>query len=570
MPFSFGDSIYLNKNSHTDKELEEIIMHEYVHVKQRHSVDILIAELLCIVNWYNPFSWFMRHSIRQNLEFIADDNVVRSGINKKDYQYHLLKVVGIPQYRIANQFNFSSLKKRIIMMNRQKSAKIQLLKFMFILPLLAVTLLAFRSEIANAMVKVKNMPQAMHFINKIYQATPKPAQVTTIKTKETPEPVKPKDGGQFRFSASDSIVVDKPKRVTTLFGDAKLSNATGGISAPIIMLDDNKDNGGVDFKNALVQVDGRNTDMDAIDQHAIASVNALRSKNAVALFGEKARYGALLYVTRQPDIVHNKTADVTAFSAGEVLATKKVSGTSLIIVKRGEFFDAYSNLTSVNVKKGDKVNQGEVIGKADVDETGKPTLVYELYKGSTFITKDYANDTTIYSALTIKGNGTVNSSSDIHSAKGLTGIASNGSGSGNISVSLQPGDARALTTASSGNGSKAVTFLAGNVRYVTISNDPNELTFTIDPQHVDESKFESIKKRFADSGFDLKIKAEVKQGKARKLNISIYGSQKDNSSSAVYTANDITDKDKFIIKIEANKKTGSVSINTFSDTDAPN
>jgi beta-lactamase regulating signal transducer with metallopeptidase domain len=98
-----------------------------------------MAEMLCILNWYNPFAWFIRHNIRQNLEFIADDNVVRSGMDIKAYQYHLLKVVGIPQYRIANQFNFSSLKKRIMMMNRAKTAKIHLVKFLFILPLIAVT-----------------------------------------------------------------------------------------------------------------------------------------------------------------------------------------------------------------------------------------------------------------------------------------------------------------------------------------------------------------------------------------------------------------------------------------------
>ncbi|MCC8409647.1 hypothetical protein LJ707_11970 [Mucilaginibacter sp. UR6-1] len=146
-PFSFGNSIYLNKNLHTGAELEEIILHEYVHVKQVHTFDIILAELLCIVNWYNPFAWLMRHSIRQNLEYIADDNVVNTGIDKKAYQYHLLKVIGIPQYRIANQFNFSSLKNRIIMMNKVRSAKINLLKFMFILPLLAVTLVAFRNQL---------------------------------------------------------------------------------------------------------------------------------------------------------------------------------------------------------------------------------------------------------------------------------------------------------------------------------------------------------------------------------------------------------------------------------------
>ncbi|MCD8740490.1 TonB-dependent receptor plug domain-containing protein [Mucilaginibacter roseus] len=146
-PFSFGSSIYLNKNLHTEAELEEIILHEYVHVRQLHTLDIILAELLCIINWYNPFAWLIRHSIKQNLEYIADDNVVNTGIDKKAYQYHLLKVIGIPQYRIANQFNFASLKNRIMMMNKARSAKINLLKFLFILLLLAVILVAFRNQV---------------------------------------------------------------------------------------------------------------------------------------------------------------------------------------------------------------------------------------------------------------------------------------------------------------------------------------------------------------------------------------------------------------------------------------
>ena len=144
-PFSFGKAIYINKKLHTREELERIIQHEFVHVKQKHSADLLLGELLCVVNWFNPFAWLTRHAIRQNLEFIADDSVVANGLDKKEYQYLLLKVVGIPQYSIASNFNFSNLKKRIAMMNKLKSAKLQLSKFLFVLPLLAVSLLAFRN-----------------------------------------------------------------------------------------------------------------------------------------------------------------------------------------------------------------------------------------------------------------------------------------------------------------------------------------------------------------------------------------------------------------------------------------
>ncbi len=145
IPFSFGKSIFVNQQLHTESELQEIIRHEFVHVKQQHSVDIILCELLCIINWYNPFAWLLKNAVRQNLEFIADDKVLQNGIDKKSYQYMLLKVTGNKQFTITSQFNFSSLKKRIAMMNKMKTARPHLIKFLFVVPLLAVMLLAFRN-----------------------------------------------------------------------------------------------------------------------------------------------------------------------------------------------------------------------------------------------------------------------------------------------------------------------------------------------------------------------------------------------------------------------------------------
>jgi len=149
IPFSFGKSVFINSNLHTEDELREIVRHEFVHVRQNHTIDIIWAELLCIVNWYNPFSWLLKRSIRQNLEFIADNNVVENGVDKKQYQYLLLKVIGNNQYSIATKFNFSSLKKRIAMMNKTKSAKLQVARFLFLFPVLAIILLAFRKSFVD-------------------------------------------------------------------------------------------------------------------------------------------------------------------------------------------------------------------------------------------------------------------------------------------------------------------------------------------------------------------------------------------------------------------------------------
>ena len=149
IPFSFGNSIFINSNLHSESELQEIVKHEFIHVRQKHTIDIIWAEILCIINWYNPFTWLLKRSIRQNLEFIADNKVIENGVNKKQYQYLLLKVIGNNQFSIATQFNFSSLKKRIVMMNKTKSAKRQLGRFLFFFPVLAIILLSFRKSFSE-------------------------------------------------------------------------------------------------------------------------------------------------------------------------------------------------------------------------------------------------------------------------------------------------------------------------------------------------------------------------------------------------------------------------------------
>lgn len=157
-PFSFGNAIFINTELHSGEELEEIIRHEFVHVKQKHTLDIIWSELLCILLWFNPFVWLLRKSIKQNLEFLADKQVLQNGMDKKEYQYLLLKVMGNKQFAFTNHFNFSSLKNRIAMMNTLRSARVHLAKFLFLLPVVAVLLLAFRKEVLR---EVKKKPGAL-------------------------------------------------------------------------------------------------------------------------------------------------------------------------------------------------------------------------------------------------------------------------------------------------------------------------------------------------------------------------------------------------------------------------
>lgn len=142
MPFSFFRWIFINTDVHSEEELKQILLHEQIHVQQWHSLDIVLAESLCIFFWWNPIVWLMKKEIAINLEYLADSEILRKGVNSRDYQYHLLRLT----YRetavqIVNNFNVSQLKQRIMMMNKNKSPKRKLAKYLMILPLAVVLMM---------------------------------------------------------------------------------------------------------------------------------------------------------------------------------------------------------------------------------------------------------------------------------------------------------------------------------------------------------------------------------------------------------------------------------------------
>lgn len=136
-PFSFFQLIFLHIESHSDKEVDEILAHEYTHVSQWHSIDVILCELICIVCWVNPFVWLLKREVRHNLEYLADDTVLESGYDSKSYQYHLL---GLAHHNkstatIYNSFNVLHLKNRISMMNKKRSPGIGRTKYLVVIPI---------------------------------------------------------------------------------------------------------------------------------------------------------------------------------------------------------------------------------------------------------------------------------------------------------------------------------------------------------------------------------------------------------------------------------------------------
>ena len=138
-PFSFFRWIFMNPAAVKEDEISEILTHEMAHVKQHHSVDVLLAEMVSICCWMNPFAWLLKREVRLNLEFLADRKVMEAGFATKSYQYHLLGLAYNHKYGLSNNFNFSHLKQRIIMMNKKKSNAAGHIKYaLFVLPTFAL------------------------------------------------------------------------------------------------------------------------------------------------------------------------------------------------------------------------------------------------------------------------------------------------------------------------------------------------------------------------------------------------------------------------------------------------
>lgn len=137
-PYSFFGWIFIPEDKYTEDGGKIILAHELRHSVQWHSLDVLLSEVACIVCWINPFVWLLRKEIHINHEYIADDYVMQSGFNKKEYQYYLIGMQR-PRMAIANLYNNFSvlpLKKRITMLNKKRTNGVGKVKYLALAPLL--------------------------------------------------------------------------------------------------------------------------------------------------------------------------------------------------------------------------------------------------------------------------------------------------------------------------------------------------------------------------------------------------------------------------------------------------
>jgi len=144
IPFSFVNHLFYNPDNHTQEDLSDIIVHEKVHIHERHWIDLLIAELWGVVFWFNPFVWLFERSIRQNHEYLADAGVLAQGHPVGRYQALIInQLMGSQVVGLANHLNFGLNANRFKMMTKKETPKIRVMRITWALPIVTLLLAAF-------------------------------------------------------------------------------------------------------------------------------------------------------------------------------------------------------------------------------------------------------------------------------------------------------------------------------------------------------------------------------------------------------------------------------------------
>ena len=357
-PFSFFNNIVYNPTLHTEKELKAIVAHEEVHAAQLHSLDIILMEVFLILQWFNPIAWLYRIAVKQNLEFLADTENHQIKTNKKAYQYILLqRAVGNHHLSIVNPFFNSLIKKRIVMINQQKSHKLKALKSLLILPFLAFFLLGFNVREVYSYKINSQFDSAQNTIELLIDKNTSDSQLLKIKADLVNEKfdfsyttVRNEDGEIINISIEISgrnkrngevssrynsvsdhdtidptyIIIDTDKN-SILFRNAEENNKVVNIKKSTSVNNKQisisssttedydvkiveKEGNGFMFittdgkEEPLFYIDGKKSDAKAIkilDESTIKSMNVIKGDKAIEKYGKEAKHGVIEIITKE-------------------------------------------------------------------------------------------------------------------------------------------------------------------------------------------------------------------------------------------------------------------------------
>ena len=309
-PFSWMKYVVISEKD-LQENSKEILIHEMAHVHNRHSIDLLISDICIIFQWFNPASWLLKQELQNIHEYEADETVIRQGINAKQYQLLLIKkAVGTRLYSMANSFNHSKLKKRITMMLKEKSSPWARMKYLYVLPVAAITLTAFaRPEISNELneistIKVNDITSILDAKEVNNSLTAVDTAQKTVITESTFKSTLPEDSIQSK-TQHFFLKMEKTKATSVPLKIGQITLQDSCISTipeiPVLFIVNGKE----------VSVDS----VKMIDPNKIETITILKDKYAITQYGEKGKEGvvSITYTSGSPDkkVTSYKLADGT-------------------------------------------------------------------------------------------------------------------------------------------------------------------------------------------------------------------------------------------------------------------
>ncbi len=145
-PFSFFNYIFIANSyqSLAPVDLQRIKDHEKVHAQQFHTLDVLFIEFISIIFWFNPLLSYFKKSVQEIHEYIVDEKIAETGNGKKDYAQLLLKLASdVKGFNLSAGFSGSQIKRRIVMITKQRSLPEQKILFAILIPVTVLMMLSF-------------------------------------------------------------------------------------------------------------------------------------------------------------------------------------------------------------------------------------------------------------------------------------------------------------------------------------------------------------------------------------------------------------------------------------------
>lgn len=302
-PFSWMRYIVMSR-ADWETDGREIMLHEMAHIRNFHSIDLLLADLYLLFQWFNPVAWRLKRELQMVHEFEADEAVISGGkIEMKEYQLLLIKkAVDRRLYPVVDNLNNGKLKKRIDMMLKRKSNPWKRWKYLYVFPLAAVAMSAFaRPEVSEQMEKLSSV-QVSDVLSAIGD-----------RSEETSADIV---NGDFiaignEVAVKDSLQSQKGNVETFWIRSLNNGKSDSLSSKPLVII-----NG--------IEVAGDDP-ISELDVEDIESFSVLKEKSATQLYGEKGKNG-VIFIELKP----------TSKKFGVGMSKKMMQAKASVAVKKGQ------------------------------------------------------------------------------------------------------------------------------------------------------------------------------------------------------------------------------------------